>query len=141
MSRTVRQTLAWCRQDNDWSATVERILKHFEGMSPYHTLNNAAMTLAGLYYGERDFEKTVTLTVMGGLDTDCSSATAGSILGAILGADRLPEKWIRPLGNGMETYLTGMRDFTLDDVVDRFVRVALQIHAEDGIGMVPGNRG
>lgn len=133
MSCTVRQTLAWCRQDNDWSATVERILKHFEGMSPYHTLNNAALTLAGLYYGQRDFEKTITLTVMGGLDTDCSSATAGSILGAILGADRLPEKWICPLGSRIETYLTGLRDFTIDDAVERFVRVALQLQTEASI--------
>jgi len=99
-------------------------------MSIVHTLNNAALTVAGLFYGEKDFEKTITLTVMGGLDTDCTGATAGSIIGAILGAKKLPKKWISPLGNKVETYLKGKQYFKSDEIAKRFARIAKKMRKE-----------
>ena len=131
LAETIKQTLRWCNKDQNWDKTTERILKKFTGMSIAHTLNNAALTVAGLYYGEKDFEKTITLTIMGGLDTDCTGATAGSIIGAILGAKKLPEKWIAPLGNKVETYLKGKQYFGSDEIAKRFARIAREILNEN----------
>ncbi len=127
LAGTVRQTLEWRRTDKDWDTTTERILDRFKGMHMAHTLHNAALTVAGLLYGQRNFTKTITLTVMGGMDTDCTGATAGSILGAMLGARRLPKKWREPLGNKMETYLEGKRPLTSTTFAKRFLAIAKRV--------------
>ncbi len=126
-ARTVRETLDWCAADGDWDKTSNRILEKYKGMSNAHTLNNAALTVAGLVYGRKNFEKTIALTVMGGVDTDCTGATAGSLLGALLGAKRLPEKWTAPLGARAESYITGHRWWRHDDIVKRFAKVAARV--------------
>jgi ADP-ribosylglycohydrolase len=129
MAETVRQTIKWCETDGDWEVTWERVDKRYAGMSCAHTLNNAALTIMGLLYGEGDFERTIALTVMGGVDTDCTGATAGSIIGAILGAKNLPKKWTEPLGDRLVTYLIGEGEQSITDLANRFVKVAKQVRA------------
>jgi ADP-ribosylglycohydrolase len=126
-AQTVEETIAWCRRDQDWDATTQRILKKYAGMAGAHTLNNAALTVAGLLYGNGNYGKTIALTVMGGVDTDCTGATAGSIFGAMAGAKRLPRKWTRPLGDGAESYIIGRRRWRSSDVARRFCRIAAEV--------------
>ncbi len=127
LSKTVGQTLEWCDKDRDWETTVDRILTHFNGMSVAHTINNAALTVAGLFYGRNDFGKTICLTVMSGLDTDCTGATAGSISGAVLGIHKIPARWKKPLGNRVEAYLKGKQSFRSDDIARRFLKIARRL--------------
>ncbi len=127
MAKTVKETLRWCRRDGDWDTTTNRILERYAGMAGAHTLNNAALTIAGLYYGEGSFQKTIALTVMGGADTDCTGATAGSIVGAMRGARRLPKKWRGPLGDRAESYIKGHRTWRSSDVAERFCQIAIQV--------------
>jgi ADP-ribosylglycohydrolase len=126
-TRTVKEALRWCEKDGDWDKTTDRILKKYEGMGGAHTLNNAALTVAGIFYGDKNFEKVITLTVMGGVDTDCTGATAGSLIGAILGAKRLPKKWIEPLGTRAESYINGHRWWNHKQIVKRFQRVGEKV--------------
>lgn len=58
---------------------------------------------AALLFGQGDFEKTIIAAVHCGEDADCTAATAGAILGLINGKSNLPEKWVKPLGNKIET--------------------------------------
>ena len=124
LTETVKETIEWCETDADWHATEERIAKKYAGMSMAHTLNNAALTVAGLYYGRGDFEKTISFTVMGGVDTDCTGATAGSIMGAIIGAKKLPTKWVGPFGDRLTTYLKDSEEHSISDLVRRTCAIA-----------------
>jgi len=126
-AKAVKETARWCRRDGDWDTTTRRILEKYAGMSGAHTLNNAALTVAGLLYGAGSYERTITLTVMGGVDTDCTAATAGSIVGAMLGAKRLPKKWTRPLGDRAESYIIGRRRWRSSDIARRFCRIAAEV--------------
>jgi len=58
---------------------------------------NCAYVLTGLLYGEGDFAKTLEIATRCGQDADCNPATAGGILGAILGYDKIPDYWMKNL--------------------------------------------
>ena len=129
-AKAVKAALGACRRDGDWNKTTDRILAKYDGMSMAHTLNNAELTVAGLWYGKKNFGRTIALTVMGGVDTDCTGATAGSILGAVLGAKRIPKKWTAPFGDRVESYIIGKRWWRTGDIVRRFLKVAKGVAGE-----------
>ena len=86
-----------------------------------HTVSNAEIVAAALLYGEKDLEKTFSLSVTQGFDTDCNAATAGSVLGVMLGADALPEKWIAPLNDRIITGVHRYGDVRISDMARRCV--------------------
>lgn len=54
---------------------------------------NAAYIVIGLLYGGGDFGKTIDIATRCGQDSDCNPASAGGILGTMLGYDRIPARW------------------------------------------------
>ncbi|MEI7628824.1 MAG: ADP-ribosylglycohydrolase family protein [Bacteroidota bacterium] len=54
---------------------------------------NSAYVLMGLLYGQGDFGKTVEIATRCGQDADCNPSTAGGILGAMLGFEKIPDYW------------------------------------------------
>ena len=58
---------------------------------------NSAYILIGLLYGEGDFYKTLDISTRCGQDSDCNPASAGGILGTILGYSRIPDYWMKNL--------------------------------------------
>lgn len=64
---------------------------------------NIAIVVLALLYGQGDFEKTIIIANSCGEDTDCTAATAASVLGIIMGERALPEKWKKPIGKAIAT--------------------------------------
>jgi ADP-ribosylglycohydrolase len=126
-ARAARAALRRCKNDGDWNKTINAIYEKYEGMDSAHALNNLEITVAGICYGHGDFGRTIALTVMGGLDTDCTGATAGSIMGAVLGHKCLPKKWVAPLGNRVQTYLNGKPNCKSDNIARRFLKAACTV--------------
>lgn len=110
----VREVLEWCADDETWEATFAKIEDAFGEYHHVHTINNAALVLMGLVHGDGDFKRTICTTVLGGWDTDCTGATAGSVMGALLGAERLPARWTEPLNDTLHTSL----DYTVSAISD-----------------------
>ncbi|WP_051084279.1 ADP-ribosylglycohydrolase family protein [Segetibacter koreensis] len=54
---------------------------------------NAAYVVIGLLYGDKDFTKTLEIATRCGQDADCNPSSAGGILGAVLGYDKIPAYW------------------------------------------------
>ena len=54
---------------------------------------NAAYVIIGLLYGNGDFTKTLEIATRCGQDADCNPSTAGGILGAVLGYEKIPAYW------------------------------------------------
>jgi len=98
--------------------------ERFAGMSGVHTNNNACLTIFGLALGGRDVTKVIGNTVAMGMDNDCTAATAGSIVGAVVGTAGVPPRWTRPFRGKVRTYMKGREWFTSADIVRRFTRVA-----------------
>ena len=58
---------------------------------------NSAYIIIGLLYGEGDFFKTIDIATRCGQDSDCNPASAGGILGALIGYDKIPDQWMKNL--------------------------------------------
>ncbi len=112
-----------------WREARDAVDQRFPGMSPVHTNNNACLTVFGLLLGGGDFTKTIGITVAMGLDNDCTAATAGSLLGAILGIDGIPGHWWKPFRNRCRTYLHNHGHIRNNDLVKRFMGQAARVWA------------
>jgi ADP-ribosylglycohydrolase len=70
-----------------------------------------------------DFGRTISIAVMCGLDTDCNGATAGSLVGVLLGAKALPPKWVEPLNNRLRSIVVGFNENKISDLAKRTMKV------------------
>ena len=124
LAEAVKETMHWCETLSTWELVWEKInesVGHYHGV---HTINNAALVVTGLYFGEDDFEKGIVCTVRGGWDTDCTGATVGSILGLRLGAKDLPSKWISPLNDRLKSVVRDENDNKISELAKRTLSVA-----------------
>ncbi|MBS7612240.1 ADP-ribosylglycohydrolase family protein [Candidatus Bathyarchaeota archaeon] len=124
LAEAVMDVLKWTAEFGDWRDTLNRIYGKYGHYHPVHTINNAAIVVMALLYGGGDYGKSITLSVMCGLDTDCNGATVGSILGVILGAKALPEKWIKPLNDTVESYVIGYNNSRISRLAERTFKIA-----------------
>ena len=92
---------------------------------------NAAYIVIGMLYGEGDFGKTVDISTRCGQDSDCNPASAGGILGTMLGYDAIPASWKQGLDRveGMDFKYTTI---SLNDTYDMSYRQALGMIGRNG---------
>lgn len=117
-------TLSLPIQEQSWDITVDSLYKKFGKYHWVHTINNASLVVAALLSSKGDFERAVCNVVMGGWDTDSNGATVGSIMGTMLGANKLPSKWITPLNNKIRSSLKGFDHSLLSDLAKRTINKA-----------------
>lgn len=101
---------------------------YFKGMSNVHTNINACLVVFGFGIGGTDVNQVLSNIVAMGLDNDCTAATAGSIVGAIVGLKGIPAHWYRRFNNSCLSYLIGHDAFAIDDLLRRFQMQAEKVH-------------
>ena len=100
------------------------------GRKGYDVASNIGILVAGMLYGEGDFEKTMCITVNMGEDADCTAGTVGAIFGIIYGYTNIPQKWVEPIGHGIKTICVaqahGRFKFpaTVENLTERVIRQA-----------------
>ncbi len=124
----MQKVMAICEKHNNDFANFEMVLDEiYDLLGHYHavhTNNNAGLVVAALLLGSHDLEKVITLAVMGGWDSDCNGATAGSIAGAMIGANNLPENWIAPLNDTLNSEIIGYHPIAISECARRSVEIA-----------------
>lgn len=98
----IYQFVLQCKADGmTWRETCLEVAKkrvnvqaHKGGSASDFSINaNAGMIFIGLIYGNGDFEESVKITSLCGLDGDCTAATVAGLLGLMKGFDALPQKY------------------------------------------------
>ncbi|QJA00034.1 ADP-ribosylglycohydrolase family protein [Leifsonia sp. PS1209] len=120
----IRRGVELGESDLDDEAAVDALHAEFGHLHWVHVLGNSAVLAFALTRGAGDFERTITLAVSGGWDTDSVGATAGSIAGAVTGARALPARWIDPLHDTLATSVPGFSGVRFSDLAERTLRLA-----------------
>ena len=120
----VAKVQQWSKENPNWQTTWDKIANDYGTYFWAHTLNNAAIVLMALLYGNGDLEKSLSIAVMGGWDTDCNGATVGSIIGAWKGAAALPVSWTGKMNNLMHSAVNGFDNTLITDLALRSWRTS-----------------
>lgn len=98
----------------------------YKGMFEGHAINNALFVVFGIHVGGKDFTRVIGETIAMGMDNDCTGATAGSIVGAVIGKKNIPEHWYQPFNNRMQSFFKGEPEYIDFDELSSRYRVQAQ---------------
>ncbi|WP_405793901.1 ADP-ribosylglycohydrolase family protein [Streptomyces sp. NBC_01506] len=112
----------WRDRGLSWEEARARIDSELGFYGSVHTVVNAAVLAAGLLWADGDFDRSIALTVLGGLDTDSNGATAGSVAGLL--APSIDERWTAPLEDTVRSAVFGYDGISISSLVAHTVEVA-----------------
>jgi len=127
LAKEISWALEAGKEIKNYREARQAVEERFKGMSYVHTINNACLVVFGLMIGGNDVTRVISETVAMGLDNDCTAATAGSIVGAIVGKKKVPAHWYRNFNNTVFSYLNGNEKFMIDDLLLRYLKQAKRI--------------
>jgi len=110
-----------CARHDDWEQANAEMYRRYDDYTRRfnHAVPNAAVVIMAILMGGGDFTRTLGISVMAGLDTDCNGATTGSILGCALGARNIPAHWVEPFGDTIRSHVKDMPRVAVTDVARR----------------------
>ena len=130
MSRLVADVRQASRKTRDWSRLQRWAVRKYGDLDPSKTKLNLAFTLLALCTCDGSFEKAVLDAVNCGWDTDCTAATAGALVGGIVGAKAIDPIWHERVGN---TIACGIevknRNATFETLTELTARVGVEMAA------------
>lgn len=135
LTESIKKVISWKKEGLDWEQAVDRIHERYDEKISHHwchTIPNAMIVCLALLYGEADFEKSIGIAVLSAFDTDCNGATVGSILGMMVGAEALPDKWIKPLNNQIKSGVDGFGLVKISDMAKRTLEVTRTVCEFEG---------
>lgn len=136
-TEAIEQVIGWVHSDCDWWKTGQRIHEAYDQYTFSGTINNAAIVAAALLYGwadgtsrpEEAYERAITIAVQMGYDTDCNAATVGSVMGVMLGAGQVPQKWTAPLNDTMRTCVAEFGQVSIAEMARRTYAISQVVRA------------
>lgn len=127
LAKAVHDMLTWWKSGVLLPVARERLCRRYDERDGYdwcHVISNAMIVCMGLLYGGGDFAKTMDICLRAGFDTDCNCATAGSVLGMMTGAGRLPGAWTEPLKDKIRSGVDGMGQVKISELAERTAAVS-----------------
>jgi ADP-ribosylglycohydrolase len=98
---------------------------------------NVPFTFLSLLYGGNDLEATMEAALHCGYDTDCTMATAGALLGQILGASRIPTAMRDKIGDELVMGIQYKRpEMTLSALARDTARIGVLLQDKSGVRIV-----
>ncbi|MBQ8145710.1 MAG: ADP-ribosylglycohydrolase family protein [Clostridia bacterium] len=119
---------SWWQEHKDWEKVCDLVYEKYGYLPFAATINNMAMVTLGIVAGELDYEKSISIATMCGIDTDCNSGTVGSIVGAAVGFNGIDKKWYEPLSDTIKSTVAAFGECKISDIVTRIIRVKNRIN-------------
>ncbi len=119
LAEGVRLALQWKKECPSWEDFMDKLDEKYKDMHPVHTINNLLIEIMALLYGDTTIDRNTALAVMGGLDTDCTGATVGSITGILNPVSKLAER----LNETIEPAVIGEQVCKMESLAKRTLEV------------------
>ena len=119
----VKSTLHYCQTVENYEQALIWCEETFKEYNLVHAYPNAAIQVVALWFGQDDFDLTMEIGAVAGLDVDCNTAQLGAILGAMKSVV-VSDAWTDPIGKELKTYVRGLETIAIDEVVDMTIKGA-----------------
>ena len=140
--KVIKDVIDWYKENpDDWKDTWFKVQKKWgedigcpDGVFTPINIEaaiNSAWVVLGLLYGQGDFGKTLSISTRAGDDSDCNPASAGGILGVVLGYDNIPEYWKQGLAE-VEPVNFKYTSISLNDAYELSYKHALAMIKRNG---------
>lgn len=123
LHEAVLRVIDWYHASHDWIKVCDKIIEVYGDWYFAGAINNICLIVLSLLEGNLDLEKTMCTAVMCGVDTDCNSGNAGSVVGAALGYKALPQHWIAPLNDDVHSAVADFGFGRISDLAKRTIAV------------------
>lgn len=117
----VKFALDKCQEHDNFKDALKECEEKYIKYNWIHTYPNACVEIIALWYGEGDYDKTLHIVTMSGIDVDCNAAQIMPILGIQNGIESIPKKLIHPAFNNIITYMRSYKEMSLDELVSETV--------------------
>ncbi|WP_024287428.1 ADP-ribosylglycohydrolase family protein [Cellulomonas sp. KRMCY2] len=124
LAAAVRRGREVAAQPQDVADGLDTLHAEYGHLHWVHVINNAAVIAYALARGGGRFGPSVSVAVTAGWDTDSAGATVGSVVGGLLGAEAIGQRWTAPLDGRIATSLPGPAWRPIDDLASRTLRLA-----------------
>lgn len=140
LAEGIRTACSLWDQTHNWETVRDALFERYATEFKTNVRINVPFTALALLSGGGDFGKTICDAANCGMDTDCTAATAGAILG-ILNPDGIPEIWRRPVGHELvvrSTAITGL-EFppTIEEFTDQILGLRRRIPQQVNVASSP----
>lgn len=103
-AKVVNAVLDFHKENDQWRDCYDMLVRDW-GYDKYggvcHIIPNAGVCALSMVYGNGDLAKTVEIATMCGWDTDCNAGNVGTVLGVMCGIEGLPERYRKPINDGI----------------------------------------
>lgn len=90
-----------CAAHRDWRRVWKELVRRHGHRDGSKVQINTALTLLALLHGNGNIKNTIVIAANCGWDADCTAATAGALVGAMVGASGLPKDWVELMGESL----------------------------------------
>ena len=102
---------------SDWHDALKDCQEKYIKYNWIHAYPNACCEVIALMHGEGDYEKTLNIVTMCGIDADCNAGMIMPVLGIQKGMCIIPKRLIAPAFEKLVTYMRSYEEIMLDDLV------------------------
>lgn len=121
-ANVVNDSLRMIEQADDWLDGYARVHNKYCEYSHCQVYQEIGTLMNTLKFA-RDVGEGICMQVSQGNATDSFGATAGSLLGAFHGPDKLEPRWLKPFNNRIHTTLAAFHEQDLSALADRIARL------------------
>lgn len=113
-----------CGEQKDWESAWNIIIEKYKKYNWIHAYPNAAAEVVALLFGKGDFDSTMHIIAMIGYDVDCNAAQIATVLGIIGKESAMSEKWTKPIGDTLNTYLRRFKTLSIYSLAQDTVKAS-----------------
>ena len=119
--------LSCCERHREWRGALSECEEKYRKYNWIHAYPNACCEVIALYFGEGDFEETLHIITMCGLDADCNAGMVMPVIAIREGTGSIPEKYMHPAFDVLRTYMRGAyREITTEALTEKTVQAVIR---------------